>query len=134
MTDKRKELKKREAQVSMETERTRNRKVFVPKVDIIETESAIELVADMPGVNEKNIDIDLEKGILTITGVIEPEHYKDQRLVYAEYEIGDYQRSFSISDTIDQDKIEASIKAGVLRLTLPKVEPAKARKIKVNAA
>jgi len=134
MTDKRKEVTKREAQSSMETERTRNRKVFVPKVDIIETDSAIELVADMPGVNEKNIDIDLEKGILTIKGVIEPEHYKDHRLVYAEYEIGDYQRSFSISDTIDQDKIEASARDGVLRLMLPKVEPAKARKITVNAA
>ncbi len=134
MTDRRKELTKREAQDSLETERTRNRKVFVPKVDIIETDGAIELIADMPGVDEKNIDIDLEKGILTITGVIEPEQYKDQRLVYAEYEIGDYQRSFSISDTIDQDKIEASAKDGVLRLMLPKVEPAKARKIKVNAA
>ncbi len=134
MTDKRKEITKREAQDSLETERTRNRKVFVPKVDIIETDGAIELIADMPGVDEKNIDIDLEKGILTITGVIEPEQYKDQRLVYAEYEIGDYQRSFSISDTIDQDKIEASAKDGVLRLMLPKVEPAKARKIKVNAA
>lgn len=134
MTDKRKEITKREAQDSFETERTRNRKVFVPKVDIIETDGAIELIADMPGVDEKNIDIDLEKGILTITGVIEPEQYKDQRLVYAEYEIGDYQRSFSISDTIDQDKIEASAKDGVLRLMLPKVEPAKARKIKVNAA
>lgn len=134
MTDKKQELQKREAQASMETERTRNRKVFVPKVDIIETDSAIELIADMPGVDEKNIDIDLEKGVLTITGSIEPDNYKDQRLVYAEYEIGDYQRSFSISDTIDQDKIEASIKAGVLRLTLPKVEPAKARKIKISTS
>ena len=134
MADKTKEIKKREAEVSMETEPTRNRKVFVPKVDIIETDGAIELIADMPGVDEKKVDIDLEKGVLTIKGVIEPGQYKDRRLVYAEYEIGDYQRSFSISDTIDQDKIEASIKACVLRLILPKVEPAKARKIKVNAA
>jgi HSP20 family protein len=134
MTDTTKELKKREVETSVATEQTRNRKVFIPKVDIIETEGTIELIADMPGVDEKNIDIDLEKGVLTITGVIEPERYKDQRVIYAEYEIGDYQRSFSISDTIDQDKIEASVKDGVLSLTLPKVEPAKARKIKVNAA
>ena len=134
MTDKRKEVTKREIGGSMETERTRNRKVFAPKVDIIETDSVIKLIADMPGVNEKDIDIDLERHLRSIKGVIEPERYKDHRLVYAEYEIGDYQRSFSISDTIDQGKIEASARDGVLSLMLPKVEPAKARKIKVNAA
>ncbi len=124
----------REVQTTLETEPTRDRKIYIPPVDIIENADAILLIADMPGVDEKNVDIILEKGVLTISGVIEPDEHAGYRITYAEYDIGDYQRSFSISDEIDNDKIRATVKDGVLRLTLPKAEPAKPKKIAVTAA
>jgi len=124
----------REKRSSMETESTRDRNVYVPRVDIMETNDAILLIADMPGVDKKSVNIALEKNILTIMGIIEPEHYKDYRIAFAEYNIGDYQRSFAISNAIDQDKIEASVKNGVLRLTLPKAEHARPKRIEVKAA
>lgn len=123
-----------EVQATLNTEPTRDRKIYVPPVDIIENADAILLIADMPGVDEKNVDITLEKGVLTISGTIEPEKHAGHRITYAEYDIGDYQRSFSISDEIDNDTIQATVKDGVLRLTLPKAEPAKPKKIAVTAA
>lgn len=133
MADKKGKLQSKKEQSSMETESTRNRKIFIPPVDIMEKDNAIVLFSDMPGVDEKSVDITLEKNILTITGTIEPEQYKDYRIAYAEYNIGDYRRSFTISDTIDQDNIKATVKNGMLTLTLPKAEPARAKKIEVKA-
>jgi len=132
MTDEKKELHKKEAQSIVETERTRNRRVYVPKVDIYEAKDAIVLMADMPGVNEKSVDITLEKNVLTITGTVEPEAYKDHSITYSEYDMGDYQRAFTISDEVDREKIEASVKNGVLCVTLPKAEPAKMKKITIK--
>lgn len=132
MADEKKELHKKEAQSIVETERTRNRKVYVPKVDIYEAKGAIVLMADMPGVNEKSVDITLEKNVLTITGTVEPEVYKDHSITYSEYDMGDYQRAFTISDEVNREKIEASVKNGVLRVTLPKAEPAKVKKITIK--
>jgi HSP20 family protein len=120
--------------VESDAERTRECKCFIPRVDIYETNDDIFLVADMPGVDEKSVDITLEKNTLTINGYIDPEQPDNYSLAYAEYEVGDYQRSFSLSDQIDQDKIEATVKYGVLRLRLPKAGPAKARKIAVKSA
>ena len=133
MADKKGKLQSKKEQSSMETESTRNRKIFIPPVDIMEKDNAIVLFSDMPGVDEKSVDITLEKNILTITGTIEPEQYKDYRIAYAEYNIGDYRRSFTISDTIDQDNIKATVKNGMLTLTLPKAKPARAKKIEVKA-
>jgi len=133
MADKKGELQSKKEQSRVETESTRNRKIFIPPVDIMEKGNAIVLFGDMPGVDEKSVDITLEKNILTITGTIEPEQYKDYRIAYAEYNIGDYRRSFTISDTIDQDNIKATVKNGMLTLTLPKAEPARAKKIEVKA-
>ncbi len=113
-------------------ERTRDRLAFVPRVDIYETEENIVVVADMPGVDEKSVDITLEKNVLTINGYVElvqPENYS---LAYAEYRVGDYERSFTLSNEIDQDNIEATLKDGVLTLTLPKVGPT-TKKIAVKA-
>jgi HSP20 family protein len=120
--------------VESDAERTRECKCFIPRVDIYETNDDIFLVADMPGVDEKSVDITLEKNTLTINGYIDPEQPDNYSLAYAEYNVGDYQRSFSLSDQIDQDKIEATVKDGVLRLRLPKAGPAKARKIAVKSA
>jgi HSP20 family molecular chaperone IbpA len=114
-------------------ERTRSRKAFVPRVDIYETSEAIVLVADMPGVDENSIDITLDKDVLTVNGYVEPWQPEGYDLAYGEYNVGDYQRAFTLSDQIDRAGIEATVKDGVLYLHLPKAEPAKARKITVKA-
>jgi HSP20 family protein len=129
-----KEMQKREASSPVETERTQARKVFIPRVDICETKDAIVLLADMPGVDEKSIDITLEKNVLTLLGRVEPETYEGYRAAYVEYDAGDYERAFTLSDEIDRERIDASVKNGVLRLTLPKSAPVKLRKINVKSA
>jgi len=113
-------------------EHTRDRKVFIPPVDIVESPDAIILTADMPGVDDKNVSVTLEKGVLSVLGEIEPASVKDRKLAYAEYEIGDYERAFTLSDEIDQDRIEATVKNGILRLVLPKTEAARVRRIPVK--
>jgi HSP20 family protein len=119
--------------VETEAERTRDRLAFVPRADIYETDEAIVVVADMPGVGEDTLDITLEKGVLTLNGVVEPETPEGYQLAYAEYRVGDYVRSFSLSNEIDQEAIEATLKDGVLRLTLPKITEARTKKIAVKA-
>ncbi len=128
------EAQKQEVTTMSDAERTRARKAYVPRVDIYETANDIRVLADMPGVDENSVDITLEKNVLTINGYVEPEEPEAYRLAYAEYEVGDYQRSFTLSNEIDQDKIEAVVNNGVLNLRLPKAGPAKAKKITVKAA
>lgn len=128
------DTQKQEVTTMSDAERTRSRKAYVPRADIYETADDIVVVADMPGVDENSLDLTLEKNVLTINGYVEPVEPENYGLAYAEYEVGDYQRSFTLSNQIDQEKIEASVKNGVLRLRLPKAGPAKARKITVKAA
>jgi len=136
MADETRELQVQETQkqeiIEGGAERTRARACFVPRADIYETDDRIVVVADMPGVDENSVDITLENNILTISGYVEPVEPENYSLAYAEYRVGDYQRSFTLSDQIDQDRIEATVKDGVLRLHLPKAGPA-ARKIAVKA-
>lgn len=115
-------------------ERTRARRTFIPRVDIYETNADLVLMADMPGVDKESVDITLEKNVLTITGNVELAQPDNYDLAYAEYEVGDYQRSFTLSSEIDREKIEAVVQNGVLRLRLPKVGQARAKKIAVKAA
>jgi len=124
---------KQTAQTPVETERTKNRKVYVPKVDIYETKDSMVLLADMPGVDETSVDVTLEKNILTITGSVEPIRVEGYSLAYAEYDTGDYQRAFNISEEVDQNRIDATVKNGVLKMVLHKAEQAKAKKIAVKA-
>ena len=126
------EAQKQEIQQS-DAERTRAGLVFVPQTDIYETDDAIYVVCDVPGVAEDSIDITLENNVLTINGYVHAHRPDGYQLSYAEYRVGDYQRRFTLSDEIDKDGIEASLKDGVLRLRLPKAKPA-SRKIKVTAA
>jgi HSP20 family protein len=104
-------------------ERTRDRPTFVPRVDIYERDGEIVLVADMPGVDEGSVDITLENNVLTISGNVEPVRPDGYDLAYAEYRVGDYQRSFGLSDEVEQENIEATLEDGVLRLRLPKAGP-----------
>jgi HSP20 family protein len=114
-------------------ERTRDRLAFVPRADVYETEEAIVVVADMPGVDENSIDVTLENDVLTINGYVEPDYPEDYNLAFAEYQVGDYVRAFTLADTIDRDGIEATVKDGVLRLHLPKITEARTRKIAITA-
>jgi HSP20 family protein len=130
-----KELQAREKkEVSSPAEQTTPGYVFTPEVDILETGEAITLLADMPGVNSENLDIDLRENTLTLSGVVQPFEAADEEDVMVEYEIGKYYRQFTISEVIDQSKIEALLNDGVLRLTLPKAEKAQPRKIPITAA
>lgn len=132
MTNQTTEMQKRERDEAIE--RTRDQQVYIPPVDIYEKSDAIVLVADMPGVNESSVDITLEKNVLTIEGFVKPQNPEGYDLGWSEYGIGDYKRSFTLSEEIDREKIEASVKDGVLRVTLGKAEPAVTKKIKVKAA
>jgi HSP20 family molecular chaperone IbpA len=128
------EVKTREEVADENMERTRSRRVFIPQADIYETEKEIILTLDIPGANDKSVNITLEKNVLTIDAYIEPVRSGDYTLTYAEYEEGDYQRSFRLSDEIDRDNIKAVVNNGVLRLHLPKAENARMKKISVVAA
>ena len=133
MTTESKEIEVQEQElVEEETERTRECRCFVPRTDIYEVDDEITLALDMPGINENAIEITLEKNILNVKGYAQIDDLDDYTLTFAEYETGDYERSFRVSDAIATDKIEAVYKDGVLRLTLPKAEQAKARKIAVK--
>ena len=115
------------------TERTRNRPVYVPWVDIVVTGDALELYADMPGVNRDSVEVTLEQRVLSLrgrAGVSVPEGLAP---LYLEYEPGDYERSFTLSDAVDPGGIEARMRAGVLHLRLPKAGPAKRQRIEVKA-
>ncbi len=126
------EYQKRPAPNPAETERTRNRKVYVPKVDIIETGDAMVMHADIPGADEKTVDVTLEKSVLTIRGTIVPQQFEGRSIAYAEYDVGDYERSFTVSDEVDRDRIEAVVKNGVLKLVLHKIPQVEAKKITVR--
>ncbi|MEJ2210064.1 MAG: Hsp20/alpha crystallin family protein [Anaerolineae bacterium] len=114
-------------------ERTRERPAFVPRADVYETGDTMVVVADMAGVDENSLNITLEDNVLTINGYVEPQPPEGYSLAYAEYRVGDYVRAFTISDQIDRDGIEATVRDGVLRLYLPKAEEAKLRKIPVSS-
>lgn len=135
MTEDTKEMELQEQElVQEEAERTRECRCFVPRTDIYEAGDEIILAIDMPGINENAFEITLEKNILNVKGYAQVEDPDDYSLTLAEYETGDYERSFRVSDAIAKDKIEAVYKDGVLRLTLPKAEQAKARKIAVKVS
>lgn len=114
-------------------ERTRESRVYVPKVDIFDKDDVIYVIADIPGADENSVEVTLEKNILTIDAKVLPERPENYTIHYAEYGIGDFRRKFSISDEIDREKISAAVKDGVLTLVLPKAGPALTKKILVQA-
>jgi HSP20 family protein len=119
-------------EVASPAEQTKPGIVFTPSVDIFETDRELTLLADLPGVTAENLNIDLRENTLTLTGDIDPLEKAGEEDVLIEYETGKYHRQFSLSNVIDQSKIDAKLTDGVLRLTLPKVEEAKPRKIEVK--
>lgn len=128
-----KEMQAREKmEMKSPAEGTRDVPMFIPAVDIYESEDALVLVADMPGVGSDNVSIDIRDNQLTLRGTIQLEPGDKERLLLQEYGVGDYFREFALGRTIDQAKIEASMKDGVLTLTLPKADIVKPRKITVK--
>lgn len=129
-----KELKVREKQaVAVPAEQTKPGPVFTPNVDIFETEKAITLLVDMPGVKAEDLNVDLRDDTLTLTGDVRADVGTHGEKVYIEYETGRYYRQFFLSEVVAQEKIDAKLNDGVLRLTLPKVEKATPRRIAVQA-
>ena len=115
------------------TERTRERPLYAPRVDIVESEDALEVLADMPGVTPESVEVTLEQRVLSVRGRAEVPVPEGLAPLYLEYEPGDYERSFTLSDAVDPSGIEARVRAGVLRLRLPKAGPAKPQRIEVKA-
>ena len=115
-------------------EATTPTRAFMPNADIFDTEDALTVVLEMPGVDRDNINISIENGVLTVEGKINFGKYEGLQPVYSEYNVGPYRRSFRISSRIDQDKISAEMRDGVITLMLPKAEEAKPRRIEVRTA
>jgi len=113
-------------------EKTIPARFYVPYTDIYETEDALIVVMEIPGVDKDRIDIKIEEGTLLMEGRIDFDNYADMQPVYTEYNVGHYSRRFSLSSKIDQDRISARMEDGVLTLKLPKAEEAKPRKITIN--
>lgn len=129
-----KALEPRKAEIEYKDgEPTRDRKVYSPFTDIVDVGDEILVIADVPGADEKTVDVTLEKSVLTIYAYPPVETVEDYSLTYGEYGVGDFERKFTIPQDIDHEKIEAKVKNGVLTLHLPKAGPAKARKIEVRA-
>jgi HSP20 family molecular chaperone IbpA len=129
-----KELQAKEkVEVPAPAEQTKPGPVFTPNVDIFETEKEIIMLADIPGVKAQDLAIDLRDDTLTLSGEVKSVDHPDVDQILTEYQIGRYYRQFTLTEMIDQSKIDASLDNGVLRLTLPKVEKATPRQITVKA-
>jgi len=115
-----------------EVERASERPVYTPNADIYEMNDRFLVVADLPGVDEKSVEITLEKRTLTIYGRVEDPSPAGYAMRHSEYGVGDYQRSFSLTQDVDESDISAEVKDGVLRLHLNKRKPT-TRKIQVRA-
>ena len=133
-----------ENSIQQEVQETRNvqregkpdrppRPVFRPNVDLVDTADAVILWADLPGVDENSVDITLEKNVLTLKATTLPPRFDGMNPVLREFAVGDYERTFAVSDEIDRDAIEATVTQGVLKLMLPKSQKAAMRKVTVKA-
>jgi HSP20 family protein len=119
-------------EVEKKTEGTTPGRVFMPVTDIFETPEALTVVLEMPGVERGSIEASVENDVVTIAGQIDFSKYEGMQPLYTEYNVGHYARSFEISNKIDQSKITAQLKDGVVTIVLPKAEQAKPRKIQVS--
>ncbi len=115
-----------------EEERTEAGRFFSPYTDIHETAAAVIVSMEMPGVDKSAIDIRLDKGVLTVKGPVDAGKYDALRPIYAEYNIGNFVRTFTVSTKIDSAAISASVADGVLTVTLPKAAEAVAKRIAVS--
>jgi HSP20 family protein len=113
-------------------EKTIPGRYFVPAADIFETDEALMVIMEMPGVEKNNVSVALENDTLRVEGQINSSNYEGMEPVYTEYNVGHYARGFTLSGKIDRDRISAQLDNGVLTLMLPKVKEAMPRRISVN--
>ena len=119
-------------EVDTKNETTVPARYFVPLTDIFENEDALTVVMEMPGVEKKDLNVQVENDVLRVEGRIDFGKYQGLEPLYAEYNVGHYARSFTLSNTIDTQRINAALEDGVLTLKLPKVEQARARRIPIG--
>jgi HSP20 family molecular chaperone IbpA len=122
--------KKREQEKREEA--TMPARIFLPTTDIYETQDALTVILEIPGVEKPNVDVRVENSVLHVEGRLDLSKYQGLQPLYIEYNVGHYARSFQLSSKIDQNKIGAALEGGVLSLTLPKIEEAKPRTISVS--
>ena len=113
-------------------EKTVPGRYYVPYADIYETEEALCVVMEMPGVENKDLNVALENDALRVDGQIDFSKYEGMEPVYTEYNVGHYTRSFTLSNKVDQERISAQLDDGVLTLTLPKSKEAQPRRISIG--
>ena len=111
----------------------RRKRAYTPPIDIHEGPDGLTLEADLPGATEDNLFIQLEDNVLSLHARIESPAPEGARLLHEEYHVGDYYRSFILSDEVDRERITAELKNGVLRLTLPKADRARTRRIEIRS-
>jgi len=119
-------------ELTRKEEQTIPARYYVPAADIFESEDALTVVLEMPGVDRKDVDIRLENDALRVEGRIDFSKYEGLEPVYTEYNVGHYARAFTLSDKIDQDAISAELDDGVLTLTLKKAKAALPRRIAIT--
>ncbi len=122
----------RKREVEKKQESTVPARVFVPVTDIFETEQALTVVMELPGVDKSNVEVNVESDVLTVNGKVDFSKYEGLQPLYTEYNIGNYSRSFELSSKIEQSGIKAELADGVMTLVLPKAEKAKPRRIAVG--
>jgi HSP20 family protein len=113
-------------------EKTIPGRYYIPYADIYETDDALAVVLEMPGVEKNDLNVALENDVVRVEGQIDFSKYKDMEPVYAEYNVGHYARSFVLSNKVDREKISANLEDGVLTLTLPKTKHVQPRKIAIG--
>jgi len=123
---------KEKQELARPQEQTRPGRFYVPDVNIYEFDEALKVWADMPGVKEKDVEVLLKDGVLRITGKVATDMYVGLRPMYTEYNVGNYYREFFLNEDIDESRIRATMRNGVLELELPKKEQAKPRRIEVR--
>jgi HSP20 family protein len=109
------------------------RETFTPPIDIHDGPEGLTLEADLPGATERDLDVQLEDNVLSLYARIDPPVPEGARLLHEEFRLGDYQRSFILSDEVDRDGITAELTNGVLRLFLPKSDRARTRRIEIKS-
>jgi HSP20 family protein len=127
------ETAKTEQNAPNKEQNTRPGRSYAPRVDILETDAGLRLWADLPGVDEKSIEVELVDGVLSIRGRVATEEYENLEPLYTEYGVGNFETRFRLANTIDGGRIQAKLRNGVLELELPKIEAAKPRRIEIAA-
>jgi HSP20 family protein len=119
-------------ELTAKAEKTVPARYYVPATDIYETDEALTVVMEVPGVERKDIDINIENDLLEVEARIDFSKYEGLEPLYTEYNVGHFSRAFTLSNKIDQPQIAAQVEDGVLTLTLPKSKEAQPRRIQIN--